>query len=179
MSSSDMGRDVRSLTMFIQHFLCRSSPDIMIWLTWLKRKQTTQNKTTTTNPPANYLLCRPQRRPHQGALRDGLGDTDVVRDVPEPCKFPSFDSCQKRFLWTHKDVDLARPPVVGLVLQVGDAEECSQTLGFESLESFSESASRVYVYRPERRMEMTRDLYDLKLFVKLMVLFNLAIVAVC
>ena len=32
------------------------------------------------------------------------------------------DSCQKRFLWTHKEVDLAPLPVVGLVLQVGDAE---------------------------------------------------------
>ena len=23
--------------------------------------------------------------------------------MSEPCKFPSLDSCQKRFLWTHKD----------------------------------------------------------------------------
>ena len=34
-------------------------------------------------------------------------------DVPEPCKFPSLDSCQKRFLWIHKEVDLAPHPVVG------------------------------------------------------------------
>ena len=27
-------------------------------------------------------------------------------DMPEPCKFPSLDSCQKTFLWTHKEVDL-------------------------------------------------------------------------
>ena len=35
-------------------------------------------------------------------------------DMPEPCKFPSLDSCQKRFTWTHKEVDLAPHPVVGL-----------------------------------------------------------------
>ena len=33
--------------------------------------------------------------------------------VPEPCKFPSLDSCQKRFLWTYKEVDFALHPVVG------------------------------------------------------------------
>ena len=41
----------------------------------------------------------------------------------EPCKFLSLDSCQKRFLWTHKEVDLAPHQVVGLVLQVEDAEK--------------------------------------------------------
>ena len=25
-------------------------------------------------------------------------------DMPEPFKFPSLDSCQKRFLWTHREV---------------------------------------------------------------------------
>ena len=34
-------------------------------------------------------------------------------DMPEPCKFPSLDSCQVRFLWTHKKVDLAPHPVIG------------------------------------------------------------------
>ena len=43
-------------------------------------------------------------------------------DMPEPCTFPSRDSYQKRFLWTHKEVDLASHPVIGLVLQVGDSE---------------------------------------------------------
>ena len=41
-------------------------------------------------------------------------------DMPEPCKFPSLDSCQKRFLWTHEEVDLVG--VVGLELQEEDAE---------------------------------------------------------
>ena len=35
----------------------------------------------------------------EGALKDGF---DVVAcDMPEPFMFPSLDSCQKRFLWTH------------------------------------------------------------------------------
>ena len=66
----------------------------------------------------------------QGVLKDGFGEAVVVCGMPEPCKFPSPDSCQKRFLWTRKEVDLARHPVIGLVLQVGDA------LGFESLDPF-------------------------------------------
>ena len=44
-------------------------------------------------------------------------------DMPEPCKFPSLDSCQRRFLWTQEEVDLAPHAVVGLVLQVGDAKK--------------------------------------------------------
>ena len=57
-------------------------------------------------------------------------------DIFKPCKFPSLDSCQKRFLRTHKEVDLALHPVIGLVLQVGNAEKFPQALVFESLDSF-------------------------------------------
>ena len=57
-------------------------------------------------------------------------------DVPEPCKFPSLDSCQKRFLWIHTGVDLTPHPVVGLVLQGGDAKNFRQALGFEDLNPF-------------------------------------------
>ena len=59
----------------------------------------------------------------QGALKDAFGEADIACDMSEPCKFPSPDCCQKRLLRTHKEVDLASHPVVGLVLQVGDAEE--------------------------------------------------------
>ena len=59
----------------------------------------------------------------QGALKDGSGEAVMACNVPEQCKFPSLYSCQKRFLWTHMDVDLAPHPVFGLVLQVGDAEK--------------------------------------------------------
>ena len=54
--------------------------------------------------------------------------------MPEPCKFQSFNSCQKRFPWTHKEVDFAPHPVIGLVLQVGDVEKFPQALGFENLD---------------------------------------------
>ena len=47
-------------------------------------------------------------------------------------------SCQKRFLWAHKAADLAPHPVVGLVLQVGDAEVSSGTWS-RKLGSFSQS----------------------------------------
>ena len=55
-------------------------------------------------------------------------------DMPEPCKFASFDSCQKSLLWTHEEADLAPHLTVGLVLQAGDAENFPQALGFESLD---------------------------------------------
>ena len=57
-------------------------------------------------------------------------------DMPEPCKFPSLDSFQKRFLWTHKTVDLPSHPVVDPVFQVGDAGKFLQALGFKSPEPY-------------------------------------------
>ena len=97
LSSSGMGRDVNSLMLSIQHF-----------------------------------LCQPQHR--QGALEDEIGEAVVVCCVPKPCKFLSLDSCQRRFLWTHKEVDLAWHPVIGLVLQVGDVEKFPQAFGFKSVD---------------------------------------------
>ena len=67
--------------------------------------------------------------------------------MPELCKFLSLDSCQKRFLWTDKEVDLAPHPVVGLVLQEEDAEKFPQALGFKSLDPFfffSEQAGSMF-----------------------------------
>ena len=46
-----------------------------------------------------------------------FGGAVMACKMPKPCKFPSIDSCQKQFLWTHKEVDLALHPVIGLVLQ--------------------------------------------------------------
>ena len=60
----------------------------------------------------------------------------MAHDMPEPCQFPSLDNYQKRSLWTHKEVDLAPHPVVGLVLQVGDAEKFPQALCLDSLNPF-------------------------------------------
>ena len=42
----------------------------------------------------------------KGALKDGIGEAVMACDMPEPCKFASLDSCQKRFLWTHKKLIL-------------------------------------------------------------------------
>ena len=70
----------------------------------------------------------------QGASRDGFGEVLVACDMPEPCKFPSLDCCQKRFLRTHKEVDLAPHPVVGLMLQVGEADKFPHAFGFECLD---------------------------------------------
>ena len=72
------------------------------------------------------------------------------------------------------------------MLQVGDTEKFPQALGFESLDPFwvfSESASRIHIAQPQRRMEETRDLYGVHLLVKWMVLprqilFSLAIAAI-
>ena len=72
----------------------------------------------------------------QGALKDGFGETAVACNTPETCKFPTLDSCQKSFLWTDKEVDLAPYPAVGLVLQVEDAGKFSQAPGFEGLDPF-------------------------------------------
>ena len=54
---------------------------------------------------------------------------------------PNHASCclltvARRFLWTKKEVDLAQHPVVGLVLQVGDAQKFPQAFGFKSLDPF-------------------------------------------
>ena len=69
-------------------------------------------------------------------MKDGFGETFVAYYMPKLYTFPSLDRCQKRFLWTHTEVDLAPHPVVGLVLQEGDAEKFSQALGFENLDPF-------------------------------------------
>ena len=87
----------------------------------------------------------------QGAPKDGFGDAVMVCDMPESCKFPSLNSCQRRFQWSHKEVDLAPHTVVGLVLKVGDTKKFPRALGFESLDHFlffsfffSESTSRTF-----------------------------------
>ena len=62
----------------------------------------------------------------QGALKDGFEEAVMASDMPTQCKFPSLDSCQKRLLWTQKEVDLALPLVTGLVLQVSSMEKFPQ-----------------------------------------------------
>ena len=50
----------------------------------------------------------------QGALKDDIAESSMACDISEPCKFPFPDRCQKRFLWTHRESDLAPHPVVAL-----------------------------------------------------------------
>ena len=86
--------------------------------------------------PSAFPLKTPVSLILQGALKDGFGEAVVACDMPELCKFPSLDSCQKRFPWTHKEVDLALHPVIGLMLQVGYAEKFPRAPDVESLDFF-------------------------------------------
>ena len=113
--SFGMGRDVHSLRVSIQHF-----------------------------------LCLPRRLP-PSILKNGFGEAVVACDMPEPCEFSFPDSCQKRFLWTNKEIDLAPHPVVGLVLQVGDSEKFPHALGFESLDPFFPSQQAGSMFHCHRR----------------------------
>ena len=61
-----------------------------------------------------------------GALKDGFREAVVVCDMSEPCEFSSLDNCQKNFLWTFEEVDLAPHPFVGFAFQVGDTEKFPQ-----------------------------------------------------
>ena len=65
----------------------------------------------------------------------------MARDMPEPCKFVS--QLPEEVPVGQQGSSTTPHPVVGLVLQVGDAEKFPQAFGFESLiPFFSESASR-------------------------------------
>ena len=134
-----MGRDVHSLLLSIQHFLCQPH---------------------TASPTV------------QGALKYGFGEAVLVCDMPKPCKFPSLDSCQEKFLWTYKEADLAPHPVVGRVLQVGDKRKVSSGAWFRKPGYFfSEVAGMVHVSQPEENggnrrlvaLELGKDMTGLDL----------------
>ena len=63
----------------------------------------------------------------------------MVCVMPKPCKFPSLDSCQKSLCGLSKEVDLVLHPVIGLVLQVADAEKFHRALGLKNLDPFYQS----------------------------------------
>ena len=69
--------------------------------------------------------------------------------MPKLYKFLSLESCQKRFLWTHKEVALAHHSVIGRVLQVGNAEKFSQAFGFEGLDPFIRVSKQGPCFRAE------------------------------
>ena len=104
-------------------------------------------------------------------------------DMPEPCKFLSLDSCQKRFLWTQERVGLALHSHWSCA-ESSRCGEVSSSTWFQRPGSFlSETASRVCVSQPDKRMEVTRDLQSLNLLVKVMtlhcqILFSLTTAAI-
>ena len=57
----------------------------------------------------------------------------MARDMPEPCEFPSLDSCQKRFLWSH--IVLFPHLVVDLAIQPGDMEMFPLSIGLDNFVS--------------------------------------------
>ena len=75
----------------------------------------------------------------------------------EPCKFPFLDSCQMRLQWIHTEVDLALRPVIGLVLQVRDAEKTPQVLGFETLDPFVRVSKQGPCFTATEEMEVTKE----------------------
>ena len=81
-----------------------------------------------------FPLLTTKSPPLQGALKNGFGEAVMVSDMPKPSKFPSLGRCQESFLWSHKGVDLAPHPVVGLVLRVADADRFPHAHGFKSLD---------------------------------------------
>ena len=62
-------------------------------------------------------------------MKDGFGEAVVACDMLKPCKFLSLDSC-------HKEVDFAPHSVIGLMLQVGDAEKFPRAYWFFKPGSF-------------------------------------------
>ena len=83
--------------------------------------------------------------------------------MPEPCKFSSLDSRRKRFLCTHKEVDLAPHSVVGLVLQEGDAEQFPHALGFESVDPFFRVSKQGPYFTAVEENEGDKRLVELEL----------------
>ena len=71
--------------------------------------------------------------------RDGFGEAVVAYGMPDPCEFSSLDSCQKRFLQTHKEVNLVPHPVVGLTSPSKRCGEVSSGTWSGKPDSFSQS----------------------------------------
>ena len=80
----------------------------------------------------------------QGVLKDGFGEAVVACDMPEQYEFSSLDTCQKRFVWAHKEVDQDSRPIIDLVVQVGDAEKFPQAPGFESLDPLFKVSKQIF-----------------------------------
>ena len=65
-------------------------------------------------------------------------------DMPEPCKFLSFDSCWKRFLWTHKEVDLV--PHMGRPLNI-QIQNRTSSIDHDCLQQSLSSCQRPFLFQ--------------------------------
>ena len=92
----------------------------------------------TVHPP--FFLPTTASPTLQGALKDGLGEAVVVCDMPEPCKFPSLDSRQRGFLWTHEEADFT-PLFLIEAFVTSSSKNCLEELHFQAkkvhLETFA------------------------------------------
>ena len=57
-------------------------------------------------------------------------------DMPEPCKFPSLDGCQKGSCGPTRKLSFLCTQSFALCSKKGDAEKFPHALGFESLDPF-------------------------------------------
>ena len=86
----------------------------------------------------------------QGALKDGFGETVMAFDVPEPCKFPFQGICQKTFVWTHKELDLALHLAVVPVLPSRRCGEVSSCTWFQKPGSFFSIRKQGFMFHSRR-----------------------------
>ena len=96
-----------------------------------------------------HFLCQSWYCPSSKVPWRMFGEAVVVCDI---------DSCQKRFLWTHKEVDLAPHPVIALCSKYEIHRSFLRHLVSKPWILFSESSSRVHVSQPWKRMEVSRGL---------------------
>ena len=83
----------------------------------------------------------------QDALKNGSGQAVVARDLPEPCKCPCLDHCQKKF--TRKLILFGTQTLV-LCSKQKTQKSCLRHLVSKGWIFFSESISRICVSQPLR-----------------------------
>ena len=103
-SSSGMGRGVHSLMLCIQHILCRPRrcPPSSVDEGWRMKDE-------------GWRMKNEGWRMKDGrTTNEGSRQAVVACHMPKPCKFPCLGSCQKTFLWTHKELILLRTQLLVL-----------------------------------------------------------------
>ena len=83
----------------------------------------------------SHSLSSPLSTAFDRALHDDLTQAVVTHDIREPLEIPPFDRGEQRFLPPRENFGFAPHEFVGLVLQVGDTKELSQTFVLKRLNS--------------------------------------------